>query len=228
MNAFASLLDIPEDLDPDIRLSVHLGHHIDEIADWPVRRDRMIDGLRRSECDDLVLERSLAACGDEGMAATISETISTMVPLASCVAEVDAAIAALHAWYGMLIEDGLFARIVEVKQFARDEDLVDQDPSTMDKDTRAAWHASIAILQHHAELGELTLKLGGHEVIVTVETAGIDVFVQEEPGSEDYLALYVLSYPGNDDRGRWDGGPRDDEPEPDDCGGLDPRRLIDA
>jgi hypothetical protein len=228
MTDLASLFGIPSQVDPDLRLSVHIGHHIDEVADWPVRRDRMMDGLSRSECDALVYARCLAACGEADMAATISETISTMVPLASTVEEVDAAIAALHAWYASLIEDGLFARIVEVKQFARDVDLLDQDASVMDAETKAAWKASVAILQHHVDLGETTVTLGGHEVIVTVETRGIDVFVQETPGGDDYLALYMLSYPGRDDRGRWDGGPHGDEPEPDDWNGPRGRRLIDA
>jgi len=228
MTDLAALFPIDTGHDPDLRLSVHLGHHIDEVADWPVRRDRMMDGLSRSECDDLVLARCLAKCGEADMAATISETISTMVPLASDVTEVDAAIETLHGWYASLVEGGLFARIVEVKRFARDEDLLDQDTSVMDAETRAAWHAAVAILQKHVDLGEVVVTLGGHEVIVTVETRGIDVFVQETPGSDDYLALYMLSYPGGDDRGRWDGGPHGDEPEPDDWNGPRGRRLIDA
>jgi hypothetical protein len=229
MTCFSSLLAIPCDLDPDVRLSVYLGHHIDEIADWPMRREAMMDGLSRSVCDELVLARAMAACGEADMAATISETISTMVPLASSVAEVDAAIAALHAWYASLVEDGRFARVVEVKQFARDVDLLDQDVTAMDAETKAAWHASVAILQHHVDIGEVTVNLGGHDVIVTVETRGIDVFVQESPGSDDYLALYMLSYPGSGDGGGgWDGGPHGDEPEPDGWKGPRVRRLLDA
>lgn len=226
MNHFERLLTAPADA--DLRLSVHLGHHIDEVADWPTRPERMIDGLLRSECDALVLERATALCACPEVAATVAETISTMIPLASSIAEVDGVLRTLDAWYAMLMEDGLFARIVEVKQFARDEDLMEQDPSMMDAGTRAAWHASIAILQHHVDAGEIVVILGGHEVIVTVETQGIDVYVQELPGSDDYLALYMLSYPGRDDRPRWDSGPHGDEPEPDGWGGPRSRMPIAA
>jgi hypothetical protein len=208
--------------DPNLLLSVHLGHHVDEIADWPERPDSMIDGLDRHHCSDLVRMRVLTICGDADLADTVSETISTIVPIAKDLTEVDAAIATTLAWYRSLMEDGLLARIIAVKEVARDAALLDQNPTKMDDETRTAWHGSVAILRRHVDLAAMTLTLGGHAVIVTADVDGIDVIVQETPGGEDHLALYMLTYPTDEDDGRGGGGPRDPEPEDD----PDPSRPI--
>ncbi len=217
MTPFDHLLDASDAVHPDLMLSIHLDHSIDEVADWHQRPEIMMDGLSRSRCDDLVHARTLSRCGAADLAATISETISTIVPIARTIEEVDVAIDGLSAWYAGLMRDDLFRRVVEVKRFARDVDLLDQDPDSMDAETRRQWRVSIGILQQHVDAGETTLRLGGHEVIVTIEPEGVDVMVQEKPGGEDYLALYSLSYPDRDEdstRNDRDPGPPGPEPEP--------------
>lgn len=213
--AFSSFL--PIEPTEDQILSLHLQRSLPEVSDWVTLPDVMRDGLPRQQCHDLVEARCARAGWDPAMAAKTAYTIATLIPLADSVDEADAAIEATAAWLTALATDNLHAKIVEIKEVAAETDIHARDPSEMDEEALAAWNAAIDLFDEFQDKGELTLLLGGHEIVITVETDCMMVICQTTPTASDYTILYSFSNvtrDGDDDEG--DGGPEDDpDPQPD-------------
>ena len=216
-----SLLDAPVVTSDEGTISLFLGRTLDEVSDWPMRPDTMLDGLDRSKCHEAVRMRALRLLGDETMAACVAEMTSTLVPLARTMQEVDAAIDACAGWMASLQTDHLLTRIVDAKCEAEEDPLRLADPETLDEDQRALLEARDEVLDEIESDGTLVLSFGDLDAIITVETNCIMIMVQTTPGSDEFVILYSFEHVEQDEDP--DGGD-DPEPEPEDG----PRPLIAA
>lgn len=195
-------------------LSLYLGRTLDEVSDWPNRPDVMIDGLDRTRCHDAVEGRALAITGDPLLAVCVAEMISTIVPLATSLHEIDAAIDMAASWMTRLQSDHLLTRIVDAKTASQNDPLRLVDPERLDPAQREALAGLDEEIEEYESEGTLVLSLGGLDAVFTVEIDCIMVVVQCEPGSDEFLVMYSFQHVENDDGdGDWNDG-RDPEPEP--------------
>lgn len=205
-------------------ISLYLGRTLDEVSDWPRRPDVMMDGLDRTRCHDAVEGRAMAITGDPVIAACVAEMISTLVPLATSIEEVDLAIDMSASWMTRLQSDHLLTRIVDAKRAWQDDPLRLVPPERLDEAQRAALRSMDDEIEEYEGEGTLVLSLGGLDAMFTVEVDCIMVVVQCEPASDEFLVLYSFEHVENDDGdGGWSGG---DDPEPEPENGPRPLATV--
>lgn len=206
MNGFAALrclLDPPATITAEDILTMYLGRTLDEVSDWPARPDVMLDGLDRTRCHDAVEVRAASIVGDPVMAAWVAGMISTIIPLAASLEEIDAAIDMTASWLVRLGSDRLMARIVDAKRTSQGDPLRLIDADRLDPVQRKALAALDDEIEEYEKEGTLVLSLGALVAVITVEVDCVMVVVQCEPGSDEFLVLYSFEHAGSD-RGRRD------------------------
>ena len=211
LTGLASLLSLADrPASDDDLLSVHIGRAWEDV-EKAINSETMPDGLSRESLRLLIRDRGVVLIGDERLAECASHLVALIAPLAADCAEIDAAIHVAADWLRRLGEDGLFEEIVAAKVAMQEDGLENGPPEDADEATVAVWNELFDGYVADCEHAQITMEVGGRDVLVTLEQDCTLVVVETVPDSDDFRLLAVFDHSGD-----WGGGDDDeDEPEPD-------------